>query len=311
MKPIYVLYGDDSFLRDLHRAEVVAEAIGDAEPQTCVTSFDATVELAAVLDEVRTLPFLAPCRVVIVRDADAFVSANREALEAYLERPARNGTLLLFVSSWPKNTKLFKIVAKVGQAFDCTAPQGRDLTARLEKAFAKEGKKIARPAAEMLVAWVGSDLGTLNQEIQKLATYVGSRLEVTEADVSAVVTSSAGPDAFDLTNAITEGNAAAALRALDGMLAARGEEFRTLGLLGWHLRRAVSAQEAIRSGQRPDAAVPPMPYPQKNAFISMLRRRPPALLHQDFRRLIAADLAMKSGAEPKAAMQDLVVALCR
>ena len=47
--------------------------------------------LADVLDEVRTLPFLARCRVVIVEGADPFVTAHRKELEAYAEKPSTLG----------------------------------------------------------------------------------------------------------------------------------------------------------------------------------------------------------------------------
>ena len=42
----------------------------------------------------------------------------------------------------------------------------------------------------------------------------------------------------------------------------------------------------------------------------MLRRRPEAVLQEDFRRMIRADLGMKTGAATTAALQQLVMALC-
>ena len=70
VKPVYVLHGSDTFLRDTHRAEIIGQAVGDADSQLCVCSFDATAELAEVLDELRTVPFLAPLRIAVVTDAD-------------------------------------------------------------------------------------------------------------------------------------------------------------------------------------------------------------------------------------------------
>ena len=70
--PVYVLHGDDAFLLDTHRREIVDRVVAGAEAQLCVMSFDGSAELADVLDELRTVPFLAPHRLVILRDADAF-----------------------------------------------------------------------------------------------------------------------------------------------------------------------------------------------------------------------------------------------
>jgi iron complex transport system substrate-binding protein len=38
--PIYVLYGSDAFLRDAARSQIVADVIGDSDPQVAVSSFD-------------------------------------------------------------------------------------------------------------------------------------------------------------------------------------------------------------------------------------------------------------------------------
>lgn len=312
VKPIYILHGKDGFLRDAARREIVAAAVGDADRQLCVASFDATAELADVLDELRTLPFLAPHRVVIVRDADPFVAAHREALEQYLREPVATATLVLIVSSCPKkNTRLARLAAKIGRMIDCSSPDRRGAGRFLKDAAARRGKKLAPDAAELLVQWIGEDLATLDAEIEKLSLYTGPRETISAEDVSAVVSATAGPAAFALVNALTAGDARAALAALDGMLTGRGEEFRVLGIIGWHLRKAMRAQQLIAEGRPPDAALHSCNVRYgKREFLGMLRRRPAPVLREDFRRMIRADLGMKTGAAATAALQPLVVELC-
>ena len=311
VKPIYVLHGTDTFLRDAHRQEVLAAVVGDADPQTCVATYDATAELAEVLDDLRTLPFLAPRRVVIIRDADAFVSAYRQQLETYLESPVETASLVLLVSSWPKNTRLYKAVDKIGQAVDCSPPEKGDARSWLNESAARRGKTIAGDAAELLAEWVGQDRASLDNEVEKLAIYVGDREAITLADVSALVTSTAGPTPFALSDALTAGNSSSALTALGDMLTVRGEEFRTLGMIAWHLRRVVRAQQMVVGGQSADAAMRAVRiFYNKPQFAQLLKRRPMAKLVRDFRRLLAADRAMKTGADATAALQQLVVGMC-
>lgn len=308
--PVFVLHGDDAFLQDAYRQEIITSAIGQADRQTCVAVFDQTAELADVLDELRTLPFLAPRRVVIITNAEAFISAHRKPLEDYLQSPSNTATLVLMVSSWPRNTRLYKLVAQIGRTYDCGSPQ-KGLTHWLTKSAGKRGKLIARGAAELLVEWVGNDLSALNGEVEKLSLFIGDREEITAGDVSAVVTASPGVATFALTNALTAGDAAAALKALDGMLTARGEEFRTLGMIASHLRRVLRAQQLAARGADPAGALNPrMPYQAKRSFLALLSRRDLGMLQEDFRRLIRADLGMKSGLDAGAALQQLVVGLC-
>jgi DNA polymerase-3 subunit delta len=324
IKPVYVLVGSDQYLRDLNRQRITRQVIGDGDPQLCVSSFDGEAELAAVLDELRTLPFLASRRVVVIDDADAFISRYRQIevekaprkfevrrpLDEYLRSPSRTASLILMVSSWPSNTTLARAVAEVGEVVDCAPPEGSELAQRIRDALRARGKKIAADAVELLVAWVGPDLAAIESEAEKLSLYAGQRETITVKDVSELVTATAGAGTFELTDAIVAGDARAALSALQRSLTRRGEEFRLLALLASTLRRAAKAHGLIASGTRPDDAVGRMPYSARNAFVQYLRRRSPQQVRQDFRRLIAADLGLKSGLEAHAAMQDLVVALC-
>jgi DNA polymerase-3 subunit delta len=161
-----------------------------------------------------------------------------------------------------------------------------------------------------MVEWVARDLAALDGEMEKLSLYVGERREITLQDVCAVVTASAGPAAFELSNAIAAGQPAAALKALAGMIQTRGDELRTLGAIGWHLRRAMRAKELLDAGQPHYEAVPRMPPKPRAEFLAMLHRRPLAAFQRDFRSLIRADLAMKSGTPAAAALQELVISLC-
>ena len=311
VKPIVVLVGQDAYLLDAARREVVAAALGEADPQTCLAQYDSTVELTAVLDELRTLPFLGSRRVVLISPADEFVSSHREALEKYVESPSEQSVLVLVVSSWSSATRLAKAVARVGEVVSCTVPEKGSLARWIAAAAERRGKTIDRQAAELLEEWVGRDYALLDGEIEKLSLHAGSREAITVEDVSAVSIATAGPEAYALADALTAGDTRPALEALGGMLTARGEEFRVLGLIGWHLRRALAAAEKVQAGVPPPKALPDyLPPGPKAAMLELIRRRPTARLSGDLRRLLRADLAMKSGANPQAVLAELVVALC-
>ena len=308
-KPVYVLSGSDGFLQDHYRTEIISRIVGQSDPQTCIANFDGgdDPELAAVMDELRTLPFLAPSRAVLIRNADAFISKYRQKLEEYVANPCKTSALVLIVSSFPGTTRLAKAVKKIGEIFDCKLPDSSSLKQWLTKASGKRGKKIDPQSADMLEQWIGRDLAAQNAEIEKLCLYIGDRETITPQDVQDVVTATAGPAAFALTNAITAGDIPAALRELDKTLRTRGSEFQALGSIAWHLRRALQAQQEIAALGKPNLH---MPYEQRNAFVAMLRRRGLAKLQADMRSLIDADLGMKSGQNPKSALQELVMSLC-
>ena len=330
-KPVYVLYGDDEYLRDEHRRRIVREVVGEADPQLAVTSYDGKKRggsssegdpqspagppppdplLADVLNDLHSQPLLAPRRLVIVRDADPFVTACRGELEAYLEKPGPAAALLLIVSSWLSTTILAKKVAKIGEAIDCSAPAGTRLGQWIAEAARKRGKTIAPDAARLLEEYVGADMAGLDMEVEKLSLYVGSRPAIAAEDVRILTLATAEAGDYALVNALRALDAKAALAVLDKTLTRKGLEFKVLGGIGWHLRTAIAAQTLRLSGQDPGRALVRLPYEARSAYLELLKRRSLAKLQADFRRVLAADLAMKSGGEPRAVMQDLVMALC-
>jgi DNA polymerase-3 subunit delta len=245
---------------------------------------------------------------VVVRDADAFVGAHADALERYLQSPSSSASLVLIISSLDKRRRITKRLMEVGEVIDCTAPAQRKLGGWVRRATDRRGKAIAPEAVELLVLCVGEDLGSMDAELEKLSLYVGQRERIEAEDVGAIVSATAGPAPFALTNALAAGDAAAAVEALVGTMTVRGEEFRVLGQIAWHLRRALTWKQEMVTGGSPDFGR--MPPKAASAYRSMLQRRTLSDLQQDFRRLIRADLAMKTGLDARRVMQQLVVELC-
>ena len=293
------------------RQQIVDQVLADADPQLCLSNFDSQVELSTVLDELRTLPFLAPHRLVVISEAESFISAHRDALEKYLDSPSSTGTLVLMVSTWNKSTRLAKKLPKVGELVTCDPPEGKQLSKWIADQAKQRGKKIQPAAVDMLAVSIGSDLAWLTNEIEKLATYAADRSEITTQDITDIVCASAAPEAFALSNAITAGNVQKALDCLSSAMTTRGAEFALLGQLAWHLRRALQVQQQVEQGANEFSAMKSARvfYGQRE-FAAMLKRRPRKKLQQDMRKLIAADLNMKSGAQSKSAMQQLIIELC-
>ena len=298
VKPLYVLHGQDDFLRRQYCRRSIERIIGQAETQLAVARFDVSAELAEVLDELRTAPLLAPHRAVVVAEADKFVSAHAQALTRYLAAPSASGSLVLMVNSWKAASQkkedkqafsaLDKLARTVGDFLDCSTPPESQLPPWIRKATQRRGMKIAPDAVGLLAAWAGTDLARLDNEIEKLSLYAGPRGQIVLQDVAAVVAATTTPTPYALTDAIAAGQLGKALKELAAMMTTRGEEFRILGLIAWQLRRNLGTrprgrQDATGRGDR---------------------------AHRNFRKLLAADLAIKTSADPLMTMQMLLAKLC-
>src|SRR5438876_1224901 len=109
-QPVYVLFGDEDFLKRLVRQALEQMLLDDADPTFAMTTYPGeTADWSVIRSELATLPFLSPCRVVVVELADPFVTTFRPQLEKYVGQPAA-GALILEVKTWASNTRLAKLV---------------------------------------------------------------------------------------------------------------------------------------------------------------------------------------------------------
>src|SRR5262245_15226309 len=84
-QPLYVLYGDEDFLKRqvLTLLKTVILGTGDDSFGLSTHAGDKAV-FADVHDDLDTLPFLSPRRLVVVENADPFVTRSRALLEKYV-----------------------------------------------------------------------------------------------------------------------------------------------------------------------------------------------------------------------------------
>lgn len=297
---IVVLSGGERSLKIDALAALMPLVGGESSDDSTATKFDSEdLEWKTVRDELLTVSMFGDRRVVLVEDAEDFVSENRTALEKYLEKPSKKSLLVLDVGSFPKTTKLFKAVDKLGLLIECTELQGADLT-RWIQATVKErsGKQITRDAAMLLPELAGTHLGLLEQEIDKVAAYAGERPQIDSEDVRKVVGGWKAETTWVMLDAVREGNLGFALVNLDKLLASGEHPIKLLGGIAFNFRKLAIATELSRQGMPLSAALKQagvFPY-QISAAENYLRRvgRPHA--EQISRWLLETDLNLKGGA---------------
>lgn len=246
---IVVTYGAERFLRQNAIQAVIRSVLGDDDAG--LTRLDGrTADLASVLDELRTISMWGDRRLVIVEEADEFVSNHRAELERYVEKPAKKSVLLLDVKSWPKTTRLYKAVALVGLDLDCgplkPAEAARWLVDEAKSAF---GKTLARDAASLMVELVGPQMGLLAQELGKVASYAGERTKIDTEDVAAMVGGWKLQTTWQMLDALQEGRLPVALEDLDKLLRAGENALMLLGGVSYSYRKLAQATELTRAGR--------------------------------------------------------------
>lgn len=296
-QPVYAVVGHDRFLRNETVSGIVA-SLTDADEgfgPVRVTGDEAV--LADVLDELRTMSLLGSRRVVIVDDADGFVSSHRAALERYCGDPAPSASLILACNAMPRTTRLHRVINEIGVVTVCEAPKGRSVISWIvDRARSTYGKRIATDTAASLREHVGDALGSLDTEIGKLATYVGGRDQIDMGDVDALTGHHREEKVFAVTDAIASGDVAQAIRHWEQVLATdRAAPGRAIAGLAWGVRRLLETRRAWEQGSDIRGLARRM-YTDPAKLEARLRRVDIDSLEQQQSDLLAADLAVKTGA---------------
>jgi len=302
LPPIVAVFGDEAFLKRLVLAEVKRRAAGDDGDFSCTELDGDKAEWRDVADELSTLSlFGGGPRLVVVEEADKFVTANRDRLEDYAAKPSPAGVLVLEVGTWASNTRLYKAVAAAGLNLQCTAPGGATLVKWLGGwAKRRHGVKLEADATELLIDEVGPELGLLDQELAKLASAAGSN-SITCELVNQFVGSWRTKTAWDMIDAALEGRAPEAMKQLDRLIAAGEHPIALLAQAASTMRRFAAATQLLESNERAgrrgaarqllqEAGVKPFVLEKAERQWRQLGRRRSGSLYQ---WLLEADLALK------------------
>ncbi len=311
---IFVIAGKEEASVNAECRKLLDELLEPQERTTGLFSVDpAAAGACDVLDELRTLPFLTEKRVVLVKDADDFVSKNRLLLEKYFDNPCPTGILILTVSSWDSRTKLAKRLPGVGRLINVTEPKRWELPGRLVKyAGDAHDKTLSKDAAELLIELTGDSLAMLYGEIDKLALFAHTEKAITSRHVESLIGHNRLFNAFAVIDAVVAGDIGGAINRLRSMFAEdKSAEYTVVGAFAFHLRRMFSAKALLEKGVGTDEIAGRLRmWGNKDSFFSQLHKVTLEQLGANLQQLAAIDFQIKTGqTKPQVAIEQLVLRL--
>jgi DNA polymerase-3 subunit delta len=317
-RPVCVVYGDEVFLKRQALLRLREAVLGGDEGDFSFTAVDGAKALwRDVYEDLSTVAmFGGGSRLVLVEDADDFVSRYRTELEEYVAKPSRSGVLTLNLASFPSNTRLYKSVVAEGFPVDCSSPTAAKLCKWLIGWAQKTHKAVLTQAAvEILVEIIGTELGLLDQELAKLALSSGEE-KITPEMVKKYVGGWRAKTTWEMLDAVLDGKVAEAMQQLDRLLSSGEQPIGILGQISASLRRFAAATRLIQAeatGRR--IALPhALERAGVKAFVlhraeRQLRRLGRARGAKIYEWLLEADLDLKgdSSMPPRLVLERLIV----
>ncbi|MGL4908278.1 MAG: DNA polymerase III subunit delta [Bacteroidales bacterium] len=203
-KPIYLLYGSDSYyineLSDFVAREILPET-ERAFNQVVLYGKDVTVQ--GIIETARRYPMMGNYQVVVVKEAQDV--KKLDLLVHYLNAPLAS-TILVICHKGALGAKLSKVATmakKVGEVMETSEARDYEIPAWINQIVKQKNKKINLAAVNMLCDFLGSDLAKIEQEIDKLLLLLPVGTDtITAAQVEACTGISKDYNPYELTNAV-------------------------------------------------------------------------------------------------------------
>lgn len=286
-----------------------------------------------------TIPFLADRRLVIVHgllarlssrqsprhtgpakgEAPAAIKEFQTQLAAYLPHlPATTRLIFVEKESLRESHPILRVARaehEKGQAYVrlYERPREHELPAWIRRRAEEKGGSLSSQAVEMLASLLGTDLRSLDLEIEKLLLYAQDR-QVTSDDVGVLVSRGREADIFALVDCVGRRQTDRALQLLHQMLNDRVAPLYILAMLARQIRILLQLAELEEQGLTEAQMVSRLKLHRYVVSKGLVQRRNFSLaqLERAHERLVQADWSIKTGeADDVLALDLLVVALTR
>ena len=228
-KSVYLLYGEEEYLKKQYRDRLKSAIAGDDTMNYSYYDSD-NASVKDIIDVCETLPFFAQKRLVIMENT-GFLKSSNDELADYIKHIPDYLVVVMVEKDVDKRNKVYKAVDSVGYICEMK-PQ---TTATLEKwiagLLAKDNLKISREACDLILDKTGAGMDYIRQETEKLVSYCQDVDVVTVEDVEKVCATQTTSHIFDMISAIANKKQQQALDLYYDLLELKEPPMRILYLI--------------------------------------------------------------------------------
>ncbi|MFP2995014.1 DNA polymerase III subunit delta [Spongiivirga sp. MCCC 1A20706] len=217
IKPIYLLQGDEPYYIDKISEYIEDNILSEEEKgfnQVILYGKETTV--GDIIASSKRFPMMAEHQVVIIKEAQD-LARTIDQLEDYVQNP-QPSTVLVLCYKYKKldaRTKVFKGIKKNGLVFESKKLYDNQVGDWIQKVLAGKQYKINYKACQMLVEFLGTDLGTISKELEKLRLIIPPGNEITPEDIEKNIGISKDYNQFELQAALATKDVTKAVKIIN------------------------------------------------------------------------------------------------
>ena len=204
IKPIYLLMGEEPYYID-KISEFIEETILTEEERgfNQMVLYGRDVAVEDIVSNAKRFPMIAERQVVIVKEAQD-LSRTFDKLDDYAKNPQPSTVLVLCYKykTVDKRKAVYKAINKTGVVFESKKLYDNQVPDWIKRVLSPKGYTITPKASQLLVEFLGTDLGKINNELEKLQIVLPKNTQITPEHIEENIGISKDYNNFELRKAI-------------------------------------------------------------------------------------------------------------
>lgn len=246
-KKIYLLFGEEAFLKRSYKNQLKAALVGD-DAMNYHYFEGRGLDLGEIISLADTMPFFGERRLIQIEESGLFKGSGADELVEYLPRMPDTTCMMFVESEVDKRSRFYKAVKAAGYAAEMVRQDERQLSAWAGGILAKAGRKITQRTMDLFLSRTGDDMENIRMELEKLISYTEGRQVVTDRDVEEICTEQVTGRIFDMVAAIAGRRTRQAMDLYEDLLTLREPPMRILFLIARQFNQILQVKELMAGG---------------------------------------------------------------
>lgn len=246
-KGVYLFFGEEDYLKQQYKDRMKKALCPEDDTMNFSLFQGKKTEPKAVIDLGETMPFFSERRVIFLEDTGFFKNQCQD-LPEYMASLPEYLCMVFVESEVDKRSRMYKAVKKYGRAVEFVRQDSSTLMRWVLGILKREGKKITQRDMELFLERTGTDMGNIENELEKLLSYTMGREVITASDIKEVCTMQITNHIFDMLRAVTEKKQKKALDLYYDLLALKEPPMRILFLLARQFNLILQVKELSGEG---------------------------------------------------------------
>lgn len=217
--PVYLFYGKENYLKEDISKKLRNRLIDSAYRELNYNVFyGEKLSINEVINDLNTLPLMSKHKLLVIKEAEKINKNDETKLINYFNRQSLKSnfsTLIIIYKESSPNKELITAIKRIGIVANFSITDKAKLALWIKSKFKQSNKKITQEALFYLQSIVGSDLGRLFNEIEKIDIYTKDQKIIEKEDVMITIGGSEAVNIFKVLDSVGDKDMK---NAIDGLV---------------------------------------------------------------------------------------------